>query len=548
MLHQQNGRGQLEIHAELAETVGPLTHPVLLAKHMLMFASLLAQTPPQKHIGGLSEHHRVAMERLADTAISLVTTNEELLGTMEGLECVLLEGLYHLNCGNLRRAWLAHRRATAAAQLIGICRPRCPPVKTITPDTDVDPQFMWSHIVYMDRFLSLILGLPSGQPDVRLDPELPPTTSSDRLERCHARISARILERNQLGVSQHGRELTLDIDRELRTTAESLPADFWRPPDLAGLDRDSDEAFRETMRIRDQVTHYTLLNQLHLPFLMCPNRCEIEYSRSSCVYASREVLSRFVAFRAVTNSWSCCRLADFVALVAGMTLIISHLVSHQYEGEDNHLAHQRLGDRATVEQALRHMEQNSQVNEDVLSAKCACLLKNLLRIEAAAAQRSKTQSDDVVHDPHDALFITVPYFGAVRIAHDGIKSTDAVQPSPQNADADITIGGIGSVHFGDSVVARDSCPSSADAPRSAESRPHLDEVHATTDRADLPSAVFTDDFVMQQDLYPEAAAGIDDWVFQGIDTAFFDSLTMMGPDVQVGDGAVTNWDRSAPGG
>lgn len=570
MLHIEKRRGKLEIHAQLAEPVGPTTHPVLIAQHMLMFASLLAQLPPQQDIGGLCEPQRVVMERFADTAISLVTTNEELSGTMESLECIMLEGLYHLNCGNIRRGWLAHRRALVTAQLIGINRPRCPPVKTIKMDTKVDPSFMWSHIVYVDRFLSLILGLPSGQPDVRLDSWDPTLTkpsssslSSDSLERCHARICGRILERNQLGVSQHVRELTMDIDKELRTTAESLPADFWRPPDFTNLDMDSEKAFQETMRIRNQVTHYTLLNQLHLPFMMCPSRCDVEYSLISCVYASREVLTRFSAFRAINNSWSCCRLADFLALIAGMTLIISHLDSHRYKGANNHLAHQRLGDRAMVEHALKNMQLHSKANEDVLSAKCACLLQNLLRIEAAA-QRHMSQGvvagdigrDDAVHHD-DALFIAVPYFGTIRVARDGIKSTDTVKTSSseqhlENREADITIGGIGAVHFGDSIVTTpDSNPPLADASTESARPPQPQgneaDTTATNGVVDLPSSVFTDDFVMQQDLYPEATAGIDDWAFQGIDTAFFDSL-MMGTDMQVGDSAVGNWDHSASGG
>ncbi|KAK4941627.1 hypothetical protein LTR10_018504 [Elasticomyces elasticus] len=555
--HTERSREKSEVIAKLAETVGPATHPVLVANYMLMLSSMIAHFPPQQHISGLSEHHRVIMERLANTAISLVTTNEELLGSMESLECILLEGLYHLNCGNIRRGWLAHRRALVAAQLTGIHRSRCPTVKTISIDANIDPQYIWSQIVYMDRFLSLILGLPSGQPDVRLDLDMTstPVTSTDRLERCHARITGRILERNQLGVSKHVRDMTMDIDKELRTTAESLPADFWRPPDFTGIDLNSDEAFRETMRIRDQVTHYTLLNQLHLPFLMCPNRCEIEYCRTSCMYASREVLTRFIAFRSMNNSWSCCRLADYLALVAGMTLMISHLDSHRYKGEDNLLAHQRLADRATVEQALKIMKLNSEVHEDMLSAKCACLLQNLLRIEAAA-QRYRSQGDESQQD--DVLFITVPYFGTVQIGRDGIKPAGKSSLEPQqNPEADITIGGIGSVHFRDSVVASGSYPPTTDvharppqshlAESQQQTQPQLDELHTATDGADLPSAAFTDDFVMQQDLYTGAAAGINDWVFQGIDTAFFDSL-MMGTDMQVGNGAVADWYRNAPGG
>lgn len=559
MLHSQKSRDKLAIEARLAETPGPRTHPVLLAKYMLMLASLLMNLPSQEHIHSLSEHHRTTMERLADTAISLVTTNEELLGSLESLECILLEGLYHLNYGNIRRAWLAYRRAMVAAQLIGICRPRCPPVKKLEADTTIDPQFVWWNIVYMDRFLSLLLGLPTGHSNLTMesDTALASGTPNDRLERAHALISAKILQRNQLTPSQRYRTMTRDIDSELRKTAESLPADFWRPLEFAGLEKDSVEAFTETMRVRNQVVHYTLLNQLHLPFLLCPNICDNQYSRVSCVYASREILTRFITFRAFDSVSACCRLADFLALVAGMTLMLAHLDSHRHKEDHNFLAHQRLGDRATVEQALGHMELSSKLNEDMLAAKCADLLQYLLRIEADAA---KVQGSimDKAQGPDDgqskALFITVPYFGTVRIARDGIKFMDTVRSSYQHAnepEADITIGGIGSVRVADHTITNDQRQPSAEIPANLDDsanyppppNPCVAQVFPesqldTADSAQPPSAIMGDGFMMQHDLFPGLTAGINDWVFQGVDTAFFDSL-MTQTDFHLGDGDAT---------
>jgi hypothetical protein len=50
--------------------------------------------------------------------------------------------------------------------------------------------------------------------------------------------------------------------------------------------------------------------------------------------------------------------------------------------------------------------------------------------------------------------------------------------------------------------------------------------------------------MQQQDLYPGVAAGMTDWVFQGVDTAFFDNL-MRGTSVQVGDGGVaSDWGQA----
>lgn len=572
----QLDRQGLEDEANLAEIPNPRTHPVLLAKKMLIISSLLLYPLPHEHIHDLLEHPRVIMERLADTAISLVTTSEELLGTMESLECILLEGFYHLDCGNIRRAWLAFRRAMVVAQLMGIYRPSSPSVKVIDPSTNIDPQSMWFRIVYMDRLLSLMLGLPQGNSDVSIgsDTALASSAPRDRLERLHAMISARIIERNQLGRSQRATAMTLEIDMELLKTAEGLPANFWALPNFAGLEKDSKEALLWAVRVGDQIFHYTLLNQLHLPYLLCPNaKRKNEYSRITCASASREILTRFVAFRTFNPITACCRLADFLALVAGMTLILAHLDSHRHEETDNLLAHQRLADRATVEQALEKMEVSSKLNEDMLTARCADLLQHLLRVEADAAQGQShsTQKAQLAESYHEGernvLLITVPYFGTIRISREGIKSMETLEMSPphtQDLAGHITIGGIGSVSVAKRIPANDSGQPSAGvqaglvdhtysgslSPPSHQrpARPHIGELHAVPDTAQLPSTVIGDDFMQQQDLYPGVAAGMNDWVFQGVDTAFFDSL-MRGTSVQVGDGGVgADWDPTWHGG
>lgn len=51
---------------------------------------------------GLTKHHRPIMEQLADSAIKLVNTNDVLLGTLEALENIILEGFYHIDRGNIR--------------------------------------------------------------------------------------------------------------------------------------------------------------------------------------------------------------------------------------------------------------------------------------------------------------------------------------------------------------------------------------------------------------------------------------------------------------
>ncbi|OBT48034.1 hypothetical protein VE00_01733 [Pseudogymnoascus sp. WSF 3629] len=571
-LRSQLIREGLQDETKILEVRNSQTHPVLLAKQMLMFSSMLLHLPPNENIPGLSENHRIIMERLADTAISEVTTREELLGTMESLECILLEAFYHLNCGNMRRSLLTIRRAVVAAQLMGMNRLHQLPVKVLDPSTDIDPQVIWFRIVYMDRFLSLMLGLPQGHSDMSMGSNLALGSGepSERLERLHTMILSRMLERNNLGLSESSIEMTHEIDADLINAAEGMPTRFWRPPNFAGLEKDSQEALWEIMRVKDQMFHYTMLNQLHLPFLLsCGAESKNEYAKTTCVNSSREILTRFIAFRAFNRISASCRLGDFLALVAGMTLIIAHLYSHRRKETNNLLSHQRLGDRATIEQALESMEGSSDLNDDKLAASCARLLQQLLHIEAEAAQGhnysvQKVQqpgSDD--EDGRNVLFITVPYFGTVRFTRDGIRLMETAKLSPRHMQElrdHVTIGGIGSVQVANHVPTNGFGHPPANSPEGFvdyvdssnlpfPSHQRLAQLPATElytipDTAQLHSTIVGDGFMQQQDLFPGIAAGQADWVFQGFDTTFFDNL-MGGESVQFSDGGIaSNWDQN----
>ncbi|KAK1140286.1 hypothetical protein N8T08_010488 [Aspergillus melleus] len=114
---EKNG---LNTSEALLDVPPPDTHPVLLAHYFFRISTILQYLDPESHgqLKEMAESPRAMMSRLADTAISLVTTHK-LLGTVEGLEAVMMDEFYQANCGNLRRAWIAFRRAMGLAQLDG---------------------------------------------------------------------------------------------------------------------------------------------------------------------------------------------------------------------------------------------------------------------------------------------------------------------------------------------------------------------------------------------------------------------------------------------
>ncbi|KAL2844116.1 hypothetical protein BJY01DRAFT_190654 [Aspergillus pseudoustus] len=511
----------------------PDSHPVLLARQMLLFAAALQHLSPTAAIPGLTKPHHVIMEELADSAIHMVTTNDRLLGTLEALENIILESYYHVDSGNIRRAWITLHRAITGAQLLGLHQPGHYRYRRINEHNDLNPEVMWLSIVTMERVCSLLLGLPTSvgttTPGV---PETPLTEGTCDLPTLAMRITARILDRNQLEGGERAQEMTREIDQEFIKMTRQLPSTFWRPPVFSGIETDSVEAFIESRRAWDHMCYYTLLTQLHLPYMLCTSHTPgVIYSRIACVNASREILTRQIAFRTFNPIISCSRMGDFLALIAGMTLILAHLVSHSQNEKDNLLVYQRLGDRATVEQALECMKYMWEMHEDVLAARCAATLRDLLAIEEGAARGPGAGECDC----DSFLMIKVPYVGAIRIAPDGIRPMTASETEkhrgPNNG---VTIGGIGSIEL-KSLNSSDYRPGdlagvSCVPTDTANVQPVQPHVHQTDQ--DLSDEYFTSD-----QMFPDAAAPMDDWVFQGVDSAFFDVLMRGVGEQQLNSGA-----------
>ena len=294
----------------LLDIPGRNTHPVLMARYMLHLASFLQLSQPssEKETEQLSEPAQVMMKRLAETAVSLVTTRSELLGSLEGLECVMIESLYEHNLGNLRRSWIAMRRAMVIAQLMGLHRARNrAQYKVLDPTTTSDPQFMWFRIVFFDRHFCLMLGLPQGSLDRSMasDQMLGNDTPMGRLERMHCDLASQILELNESEPGTHYFALTQQLEEGLRRAARNLPSKWWLP--------DSTLLFEASGRLFCQLFHYNLLNQLHLPFMLRSSaERKYDYSKITCVNASRDVLQRFLLFRTFDEGKVACRPLEYV--------------------------------------------------------------------------------------------------------------------------------------------------------------------------------------------------------------------------------------------
>ncbi|KAE8369901.1 hypothetical protein BDV27DRAFT_104398 [Aspergillus caelatus] len=522
----QNG---LQTPDSLLMTPEPNMHPVLIARHMLQLALFLQHLPPglPKEIKGLSEPPRVIMERVADVAIYHVTTNEELIGSIESLECIMLESLYQVNIGNLRRGWIAGRRAISVAQLMGLHRlDNQTRHKALDPKTTYSPQLMWLRILILDHHLCLLLGLPQGCTNHSMASEahLANDCPMGRLERLHCIIMSRVLERNASKRSCRDYATTRAIDLELQKAAGSLPSKWWLVPKLDLASTDLQAGFWNMRRLVVQICHYNLLNQLHLPYMLRSSSAESqsEYSRITCVNASREVLSRYISLRSFNRIAYSCRTVDFLALMAAMALLLAHMDSHR-DGAENLLANQYLGDRGMIEQVQENMDEINRLNSDELSAKSAELLKALLAIDMEKGNRSVSvgeaggegllQQDGMGLEEEGVVQVHIPYFGIIRIVRDVATRTthrDALT-TITNSEPSLTP----PFHVSDTAASHEFTTPFAD--HHHQQQPQGQNTFSDPGLSLTPSP-------LAQGGYPELAAGSEDWAFQGVDMAFFESI------------------------
>jgi len=425
----------------------PDAHPVLIARKLLLLGTFLQGMP-----GGFGKALGATSRFLVETVGRLVTSNDDLVGVLEGIECLMIEAMYHNNAGNLRRAWVTHRRAMAIGQMLGLDRlaPLEPPQMIDHQILDrVDPEHMWFRLVTTDRYLSLILGLPQASPESKLGvpsalTSCPPTA---RMERIMSVAGGLILQRNK--TSPYDVVRTREIDQLLQEAATLLPPRWWLIPDIAAMTGDGSEAFTETLRLMSQFAHYHLLAQLHLPYLLLPsNDRGHDYSKITTVTASRELLSRFVSFRSPGNPFSAyCRGVDFLAFIASTVLALAHidvrrqkqrqrqLASTESDGTGSvldFLAHQWPGDRGLLERTLESMEKTAQNGNDAVAVGISNLLRRLLVLEEGAANggvsytiriSSETGDPESLPGPESSRYqqgaaelrIRIPYFGTVSI-------------------------------------------------------------------------------------------------------------------------------------
>ncbi|CRG91333.1 hypothetical protein PISL3812_08381 [Talaromyces islandicus] len=437
---------------EVLKLPQPASHPVLIARKLLILGTYLQGIPPSsiEKLGDLGASYRDIMSRVVDSATRLVTTNDGLVRSVEGVECILLEAMYHNYAGNLHRAWMAVRRATSVAQMMMLHRGlKSSSLNFIEPETraNFSPENICLRLLEMDCYLSLMLGLPQASLESNFTnaKALEACHPIDRVQRIHCDVSGQILHRNDADANDL--EKTQKIDQILQKAAAEVPPQWWLVPDFVSSNHDNPTLLCDTIRLMDQFTHYHLLIRLHLPFMLRSSSDNVyDHSRIIAMNASREILSRYVVFRTSNPAHFYCRGTDFLAFIATTVICLAHIDSHRQNLRRpagpifNFLAHSRPGDRGIMEHTLEIIDSMARSGTDAIASKLGYIIHHLLTIEANAANgtiymTSSSNADGEEPECHAKLsdggrtmHIYIPYFGTINFEGGAISKSASVAP------------------------------------------------------------------------------------------------------------------------
>ncbi|KAK3903549.1 hypothetical protein C8A05DRAFT_14502 [Staphylotrichum tortipilum] len=325
----------------------PGSHPVLIGGKLLLLGIFLQGLGSgTASAEGLSSGCRDIMSRAVEAA-GLVTTHDELASSLEGIECIMMESMYHDMAGNARGAWVTIRRAMTMAQMIGLHR------GSDTNLSSLNREQVWFRLVQTDRYISLLLGLPQGSSDniFATPTALDNLTPIEKMRRLDCLAAGRIL---QLTTSERTNPATThSIDVLLQRASAQMPPRWWLAPNLTPSSPAS------TSSLLDQFTHFNLLFRLHLPYLLhlTPfSHTTATTSKIICLAAIRELLTRFLALDTLSDSpQQLCRGMARFAYTAAAALCIAHLAAAA-DDSLTFLAHQRQGDLGLVERIVDCLE------------------------------------------------------------------------------------------------------------------------------------------------------------------------------------------------
>lgn len=377
--------------------------PISIAKAVLNLALCIQQLPRT------FDYHRTSLRASPDALVNAFANAADIImmsensGTLDGLDCSMMQYKLYINMGKPRKAWLSNRRAISSAILLNLHQPE--------GRTEARQKMLWLRLWQVDRILSITLGVPYTIPASAVDVSMRGTSVGEQVMFDVCALAGRVIDRDQSRPRPYY-AVTEELDRDFQQ-CRVRAAEWWATVPTPDTPLDMLYSISTT-----KIQFFLVQKLLHLPYMLKSwTESVYERSRNMALETSRELIRSYQSLR--HNSGEAvviCDLMDFQAFSAALTITIS-LLSPRGNSRQDDLYRER-DDWDLVRDVTGTLKNVSESLQCYVSAQAARLLEQLYTIR---------HGDFTSTDGYEAI---VPYFGKVRIAGVKTASPDELQPNP----------------------------------------------------------------------------------------------------------------------
>jgi hypothetical protein len=293
-------------------------------------------------------------------------------------------------------------RAISYSQLLGFHRPeRLSPTET---EEEIHRRNQsWLSLCTGDVFTSLILGLPYAGNGRTI-----PLTHSQRnpvslLQHRLILISAKVIDRNQMGLSLSVSE-TQAIQDEINIATKELDETFWNSPAALVSGRITHNEYLD--QIGAQCWLYQVVVLLHMPLMIhSVEDVQLKKHRTACLDASRNLLRTYHIMRSdPLSAFNMDKLIDYLAFVCSALLILGLLGFGGYETANQDK------DRKLIRQTVTTLRHASGTVNNPVALQAVQGLESLMLLDSEHCPGLSTTCDNPF------IKIIVPHVGTVTIS------------------------------------------------------------------------------------------------------------------------------------
>ncbi|KAI0151880.1 hypothetical protein F4776DRAFT_67 [Hypoxylon sp. NC0597] len=358
-----------------------------IAKTLLLFALYMQQLPANFDTQFLeSQSVERSIELIVERVKSFTISHEDEFFSLDGVECLTLLSLIHLNDGAIRKAWMTFRRLLDIARLQGLQDSFSLSSRSSSCSDIGLRRRLWLSTVCGDCYCSLLLGLEPGLGIAPFGPDEewndPFAEDDANIQRRICLIAARVAQRNAVGLCQEQHTLQ-KIDEALDRLRDSMPPSWWRPPSFH-YDRPL-HSVNEPNRLICQLWFFQTRIFAHLPIAFGKITPDSFTSLETCMEASRITLHRYLGLQRARDHISRCRSVDQSAFLASVVLLLGKVQLRLHKTLP--AASSYDSDQALLEQVIDSFEAVGKAgHREQVSRQCSGILSTMLEIVVADSE------------------------------------------------------------------------------------------------------------------------------------------------------------------